>query len=499
LKIETQPLEEHQVKLIVEVDPQPFEDAKQRAARRLAKQVKIPGFRPGKAPYAVIVRHLGEPAIIEEAVELLVNDIYPEAIKEAKIEPYGMGSLDNIPKLDPPTFEFIVPLKAQVELGDYHSVRFPYALNDVTDIDVENVLRNLQDRQALVEPVQRPAEEGDLVRIRIYGERNNPIEGEETAILKDRPLSVIIESSEANSSDEFPFPGFSRYLLGLSSGEQKSVEHSFPDDTDFESLRGASVIYTVSVEQVNSRSVPELDDEFAKTVGDYETLDGLRQEIRKDLEKQAEDTYNDDYDDQVLEEVIKLSTIKFPPQMLGQEVGTVINRLESNLAQQNLDLDLYLKTRQLDMDGLREEVKPVAVTRLQKTLTLLEIAEAEKINVEPDELQSETSRTIDELSYYMQEKDFRKMLQTDESRTNLVSNIMMQLLIDRTQDRLRDIARGLVETGAESAQTESQSAETEEEAEEAPGASQVQPSGEIIELNLEQDTLPEENPEEVKE
>jgi trigger factor len=498
LKIETQPLEEHQVKLIVEVDPQPFEDAKQRAARRLAKQVKIPGFRPGKAPYAVIVRHLGEPAIIEEAVELLVNDIYPEAIKEAKIEPYGMGSLDNIPKLDPPTFEFIVPLKAQVELGDYHSVRFPYALNDVTDIDVENVLRNLQDRQALVEPVQRPAEEGDLVRIRIYGERNNPIEGEETAILKDRPLSVIIESSEANSSDEFPFPGFSRYLLGLSSGEQKSVEHSFPDDTDFESLRGASVIYTVSVEQVNSRSVPELDDEFAKTVGDYETLDGLRQEIRKDLEKQAEDTYNDDYDDQVLEEVIKLSTIKFPPQMLGQEVGTVINRLESNLAQQNLDLDLYLKTRQLDMDGLREEVKPVAVTRLQKTLTLLEIAEAEKINVEPDELQSETSRTIDELSYYMQEKDFRKMLQTDESRTNLVSNIMMQLLIDRTQDRLRDIARGIVETGAESAQTESQSAETEE-AEEAPGASQVEPSGEIIELNLEQDTLPEENPEEVKE
>ncbi len=143
MKIDTQPLEDHQIKLTVEVEPKPFEESKQRAARKLARQAKIPGFRPGKAPYPVIVRHIGEPAIVEEAIEILVNDIYPEAIKEANIEAYGPGYLEQIVSIDPPTFEFIVPLRAEVVLGDYHSVRLPYDQTDIPPEQVDEVVKNL--------------------------------------------------------------------------------------------------------------------------------------------------------------------------------------------------------------------------------------------------------------------------------------------------------------------------------------------------------------------
>ena len=153
MKIDSMPLEDHEVKLTVEVDPESFESSKRRAARKLSKRAKIPGFRPGKAPYPVIVRHIGESVILEEAVEITIEDIYPKVIEETEIKPYGPGALEGIPEMDPPTFEFIVPLRATVDLGDYHSIRRPYELKKITDEDVEDVINNLREQQAVIEPV----------------------------------------------------------------------------------------------------------------------------------------------------------------------------------------------------------------------------------------------------------------------------------------------------------------------------------------------------------
>ena len=444
MKIETQPLEDHQIKLVVEVEQEPFEEAKQRAARKLAKRVKIPGFRPGKAPYAVIVRHVGESTIVEEAIEILVNDVYPEAIKQAEIEPYSLGTLENIPNLDPPTFEFIVPLKATVELGDYAAIRMDYKLDEVSQDDIDQVVNNLLDRQALVEPVDRPAQVGDLVRIHLHGERKEPKEGENPTVVQDREYPVVIDAEDSEDDSEWPYQGFSHQLIGLSAGDTKELDYHFPEESPYDNLRNTTVSFQVNLNQVNSRTVPELNDEFASSIGEYSNLEELYAAIRGDLQRQNEQAYNEEYDDKLLDEVISISTIKYPPQMLDQEIQVVIDRLKDNLAMQNLDIDLYLKSRQMDMDALKEEVKPVAETRLNKSLTLLEVAEAEKIQVNPDELQTETNRTLDELSYYMEEKDFRKMLQTNDARTNLVSNVMMEMIIDHARARLRDIARGII-------------------------------------------------------
>ncbi len=279
--------------------------------------------------------------------------------------------------------------------------------------------------------------------MQLQADRKETEEGQPASLINSRASSIVIEPEGSEDASEWPFPGFSRRLIGMSAGDHAQFFYTYPEESEYELLRGVEAEYSLTVDQVNSRTLPDVDEEFAKSIGDYASIDELREAIRLDLEKQAQDEYNQDYDDKVLEEVIAASTIKYPPQMLEQEIKAVLNRLENSLAQQNLDIDLYLKTRQMDMDALKEELKPVAETRLKKTLVLLEVAESEKIHVEPQDLQSETSRTLNELSSVMEQKDFRSLIQTDENRSNLVSSIMMDMLISRTQTRLRQIAQGL--------------------------------------------------------
>jgi trigger factor len=284
LKIETIILEDHQAKLKVEFEPHQIEDAKQRAARKISRQTKIPGFRPGKAPYGIVLRTVGESAILEEALEILVDDQYPKVIEEAGIKPYGPGQLENVISMAPPILEFKVPLEAQVTLGDYLSIRQPYSPPVVEEKDIDQVISDLRERQAILEPVNRSAKEGDQVFIRISGERLDPAEGESATLVTDRPMPVTIQAKEQQLTTEWPFPGFSRKLIGVSAGDQKIIKHKFPQDSDYQSLRGKSAQFHVTVETVKSRALPELDDAFAQSVGEYESLEALRADIRKSLE-----------------------------------------------------------------------------------------------------------------------------------------------------------------------------------------------------------------------
>jgi trigger factor len=459
LKIETQPLEDHQVKLTVEVEIEQLEEAKQRAGRQLAKQVKIPGFRPGKAPFAMVLRHVGEAAILEEATELLVNDIYPKAIDEAGIEPYGPGSLDNIASMDPPTFEFVIPLKAEVELGDYRTIRLPYELEEVTEEDVDRVINDLRERQAILEPVERPAQEGDMVYIRLSGARKQAEEDKDPILVKDRPLPVVVEAEGVENSSEWPFPGFSRELIGLSAGDEKTVAHVFSEESVYESLRGIEAEFQIVVEEVKSRTLPELNDEFAQSAGEYTSLEDLRTKIYQDLENHARETYNEEYDQQVLTEVTNQSVVKYAPQMLEREIDNVIAQLSDRLSQQNLELDLYLKTRKMDIEALREESRPVAEERLKKTLVLLNLSDVEKIQVKPEEVQAETTRTLEVMSRVLSEKEARRLSDRNVV-SNLVGNIMMDMVTKQTVERLRDIARGQAEKPVEEGEEEVEILET---------------------------------------
>jgi trigger factor len=477
LKIETQPLEDHQVKLTVEVEPESLDQAKQKAARQIARKIKIPGFRPGKAPYPVIVRQVGEEAILEEAIEILVSDIYPKIIDEAGIEPYGPGSLEKIISMEPPVLEFVVPLEAEVELGDYRSISRPYEPPAVSDEEVEKILNDLRERQALLEPVERAAEVGDMIYIRLSGERINPEEGKDAALIHERSLPVLIKPADEVDDREWPFPGFSHQLVGLSAGDEKTIEYTFSEDTVFDSLRGVEARFHVVVEDVKTRKLPELNDEFAASFGEYESLDEIRADIRKSLEENALEQYNESYDEAILEEAISQSTFKYPPQMVEREIENVINNLQMRLEQQGLSMDLYLKSRDMDMQALREEVRPTAESRLKRLLFLYDLAEKEKIEVKQEDLQAETIRTLEGLSQTLPEKEVRK-LGTRNVFQNIVNSVMADLIAQKAIERLRAISSG---TLTEETQSEEQAADESGTVEEAEASAESGEHSEVAE------------------
>ncbi len=440
MKVDVQPLENHQVKLLVDVDAAEFEKARQQAARQLSKRVKIPGFRPGKAPYAMVVRFLGEEAIQEEAIEILADTIYPKALDEAKISPYGPGRLVDYSIGETPRMEFVVDLQPEVELGDFHSIRLPYELEPIQEDEVDEVIQNLRDNQAIIENVERPAQEGDLVVIKLSAVRLG--EKEEVLSMPQEALTFEIEGEDEIDKKEWPFPGFSRALLGHAAGETYTLRYAYPEDAFYSTLKGSEVEFTIEIKEVKSRTLPQLDDEFARSIGDYSTLEDLRAELRKLLEQQAEQEYNVDYEDQVLDKIIEGSVIRIPPTLLSQEINTVIEELEERLAKQNLDLETYLKAEGKDLAALREDVRPVAEKRLKRALVMREIVKALNIEVNEGELQHETGRTLESLSRLMPQKEFRKLLSGDRVR-DIVDDIALDLVLRRARERIRNIARGI--------------------------------------------------------
>jgi trigger factor len=199
--------------------------------------------------------------------------------------------------------------------------------------------------------------------------------------------------------------------------------------------------FSIEIEDIKARILPDLNDEFAQSLGEYEDLEALEKDIRESLEQRAEETYNAEYDDQILEAILDESTIRYPPQMLDSEINNVIHQLESRLANQGLDMDIYLKTRDLDEQGLREETTPVAEARINRSLILLEIAQKEEIEVSEKELQQETERTLDSITRFMSESD-RKQFDSPNAMINLAGNIYAEMRMNRTLEYLRSVAKG---------------------------------------------------------
>ena len=444
MNINTEFLETHEAKLTVVVEPENFEGAKRRAARQLSKKYKIPGFRPGKAPFAVVQKHLGEGAITEQAIGNLIDEIYPKAIEEADLKPYGPGSLEEMSSMDPLTFEFMVPLAPEVELSEYQDIRIEFKPKEVQEENIQEVINNLRESQATIEPVDRPIEEGDMVYITLSGDKKGEDDPEKKVLLEERRYPVIIEKEDAKQESEYPFPGFSRKLIGLSVGDKKSFQNTFKNDYEFEELQGVTGIYKVTVEEIKGRTLPEVNDDFAKSVGNYETVEDLKAEIQQTLEEQFESEQLSEYESQIIDVLVENSKIKYPPQMLEDEIDDFIHDLEHRLANQGLTIDIYLKSRSLELSGLRDEVKDNAEARMKRGLILMEVANAEKISIPQEEIADRVQKTLQEVAAYYSEEEANR-LGSGANLENLRSRIATDEIISRTLKKLRNIAMGITE------------------------------------------------------
>lgn len=440
MKFGKRELENHRVELIAEIDQDQFDQYKSLAARNISKESKIPGFRPGKAPYDVIKRIHGEELIEERAVEELVNKIYPELIKEAKIKPYGPGKLDKIISKNPPKYKFIVPLEPVVYLKDYKNVKQAYKLPKVQNKDIDQVISDLQTNYAKANDVSRESRDGDLVAVKINAVLTKPEKDEKSDVLHDTQHQVIL--GEHIEDEQFPYKGFMGQLSGLKKGELKEFDHKYSEDSSYENFRGKNVRFSIEVQNIKELIKPELNDEFAKMLG-VGSFKNLQQSIRDQLETSKRNEYENEYFNKLLDKLIIKATIKYPPEMLKNEVDDVLNNFEKNIAQQNLDLDTYLKINKREKDEfILMEIEPAAKKRLEQALILEEISKLENIEIDKKELQSEYSKSFIQMQSAPDYKKFQKKLTTKKMSDALVMQAASRLMHQNTLNRLKRIANG---------------------------------------------------------
>ncbi len=430
--IERKDLENRQVELQIEVDSDQLQTAMHSAARRLSRGTKISGFRPGKAPYEVIVGKFGEDVIFEEALERLGQEIYRDALEEAEIEPYAPGSLEEVIREDPLKLRYTVPLAPEVDLGAYRDIRIPFEDAEVTDEAFEEAIEEIRQRQALIEPVERPAEETDLVIIDLSGELLDPEDEEDAQLLDMKDISVLVDPET-----DVPTPGVMEHLLGLAAGDEKSYEYTFPDDHPNEDLRKRTAKFHIKCLDVKSRFVPEWSDELAQNLGEFESLLDLRVKLRENLQKQAEMEAENQYRDEIMQKIVEGASVEYPPIVLQEETENLLQDLRMRLGNQNLALEDYLKIEGKTEEDLREELEPEAIERIKRGLVLGKIVDVEELKVEDDEIDAEIKRLVEPLGA---EAD-KRLLEAFESPAGR-HRIAMDVLTDKAIRRIIAIAKG---------------------------------------------------------
>jgi trigger factor len=445
LKIEKKIEDGHEAKVVVEVEQEKMEAAKRKAARQLAERGKIAGFRPGKAPYPVVVRQYGEAAIAEQAIDFLVDEIYPQVLEQAGIKPAAAGSLESVDALEPPKLTFRVPLAPEVDLGDFHKVRMPYEWAAPGQAEVDAAIEDLRQMYSTTETVEREVQPGDYVVVDVKGELPDEKGGAEdrSAAVSREGFATLLRAEDRE--DEWPFRGFARELTGLNAGESKSIKHKYEKTDADEALRGRAATFEATVKTVRAVTLPELNDEFAKMTGAGETLDALRQAITKDVEARSQADYDDKYFVDLIEKIKEHAILKYAQHTLEHESEHVLEDLQQRLARQGMDLPTYFKMRNTTQEQFtEEEVLPVAQKRLERSLILDEIVRREKIEVDDTALDSEFNRTVSELQ--MQGMDMGKIRGGRQAQQRVAEAVAMEsasrLLTRRALDVLKGIATG---------------------------------------------------------
>lgn len=440
LKVTTERLEDNQARLLVEIDEARVDQELKRAARKIAKQVNIPGFRKGKAPYHVIVRTFGEAAVYDEALEPLGQAVYAEALEQSELNPYAPGSLDDVKLETPMTMSFTVPLAPEIDLGDYREVRLPYEAAQVTDEDLEHALEHLQENEAVLEPVERAAQLEDVLTMDVLGVLKDE---DEDDLDEERGNRILIDRKglqvKLRESSQFPVPGFSQEVVGMLADDEREFDIVLPeDDTVDEDFRGKTVHFTTKCIEVFNHDLPELDNEFAQSIGDYESLADLKAKVQEDLERTAAREASDNYADKVLSKLMddEIATVAYPPIMLEEQIDDMVRDFESRLSSQGMSLDIYLKGNNMDEDELRDSYEESADRMIRRGLMLGKLTELEQLNVSDDEITDEIETRI--LGFGTEAALARQLFSSPRMRQSLAT----ELLTGKALERLALIGRG---------------------------------------------------------
>jgi len=404
MKVSTEPVENRQVALNIEMEPVEIDKYLDRAYNRLVKKVSVPGFRKGKAPRDILERHIGKDALFQEALEDLIPRAYKEALDEQKIDAIAQPQFELI-KTEPLVFKAVVPLKPTVKLGDYKQIRVDSKPVKISKKDIDDTIEQLREQQAVLLPVDRLVQLGDAVTMDVEGERG----GEPFPIRKDVVYEVI-------KGARLPLPGFAEKLEGIAKGEERSFVLSYPQDYEMKELAGKEHAFKVTVKEIKEKKLPEVDDEFANSLG-KDDIASLRKQIESNLTSRAEDRARVELEQTATDKLIELSEVEYPPILVEREVDRLLNEEARHFTEGLAGLENYLKTLNKTMDTHREELRPMASKRVVRSLVLGELAETEKIEVKESEIDDEVEKMARDAE--RQAEDVRKLFSLPQARDSI--------------------------------------------------------------------------------
>lgn len=397
------------------------------AYRHVAERTRVPGFRPGKAPRHVIDRFVGRASVLAEVMEHLVSASYDAALDQTDIVPIDQPKVDIDPSAlaegSPVSFTATVSVRPEVQLGAYTDYPFTLEVPETTDEQIEHVIEELREQQGSLRPVDdRGAQRGDVVSVKFVG----TIDG---------------EPFEGGSADRMPLivgedrmiPGWEDNLVGMRIDEEKGFDVTFPDDYRVEELQGKQAHFDATLLDLRERVLPDADDEFAKSVGEVQTMDELRAEIRDALQQRAEAEARHTFADRIIDFAATNATVELPDVMVANEVEIMRDELRSRLAQQRIGMEQYLELAKQSPEELSAELREPAQRRVKTLLVLSSIAEKEGVDVADTEIDAELASQLGpqpdpKLAEYWASRSGRSYLRMTMRNRKLVDTLIERAL-----------------------------------------------------------------------
>lgn len=413
--------EDKRMYLEIEIDSAEFEAAMEKSYRKNVKQINIPGFRKGHAPRKIIEKYYTEAIFYDDAINFACPDAYDKAVQESNIEPVDMPEIDivKLEKGENFVFSALVTVRPEVTLGEYKGITAEKSVNTVTDEEVDAEIKKMQENAARVSTVtEGEIAMGDKVDLDFEGF----VDGTAFEGGKGEHFSLELGSNSF-------IPGFEEQIAGKTIGEDFDVNVTFPEDYHAEELKGKPAVFKCKVNSVEKKELPALDDEFAKDVSEFDTLDALKADTKAKLEKTKEDQAQRMFEDAVIDAAVENASVDIPQCMIEHQIDNQIKDISYRLQSQGMPLEQYLKYTGMTMDALREQLKETAQKTVKTQLVIAEIAKAEKVEVTDDDLENEYKKMAD--MYGMEAEKVKELMgqNTEALKLDLVSQKTVDLVV----------------------------------------------------------------------
>jgi len=434
VKVTQDKIEGRQAYLTIELEPTETEEGLKKAYNRLVQKANIPGFRKGKVPRPILEQYIGKEALLDDAVEHMVSEVFEKAVKDKELKPIARPEV-QVEKMDPVTYKMVVPLEPVVKLGDYHSLKLAPESVELKEEDVDKALEQIRRDHSVWESVDRQVNGRDKVILDI----ESSVGAQPYINQKDAEYEVIKDS-------EFPIKGFSEELIGLKKGETKEFKLSFAQDYGRPELAGKEAAFKVTIKDIKQEKLVELNDELAKQVNpEFKTVEDLKNKVTTDLKENAEAKAKRDFQQKILDTLVEKSEIEFPPVLEEDELNNLINSEMRRWQMDEKGLDQYLQSINKTPEQFREEFRPSAIKSLKQSLAITEVAKAENIKVEASDLADEINNMTKSIPDQSKEQ-FVKLFSAPQSQASMGAAIATRRTIERLEQIVQSPEKEYSET-----------------------------------------------------